>query len=141
MPRRYGRKGFTQKKVIRELLEPFEQPGASSEAPVRIVNMPAAQAAELLAEMPAPQKDDRACDGAPTFREIVELGISLRGAVLQGVRVPPDDVGERVTFTGLTVPHDAVDHEVVQLLLQASRDPSAVAVGANGSVSAAWEVQ
>jgi hypothetical protein len=139
MPRLYGRKGFTTKKPLRELLTPYEQP--STDRPERIVidRLPADIAVELGGHLPDAQHNDRATDTAPTLADLIVLAGDIDGALLSGYRIVPEQLDERITLDRITVPHGVLDHHKVAVLATALPDPSVIAIGPDGSVYASWQ--
>lgn len=138
MDRLYGRKSFTTKKAVRELLEPYEVTRGAGNRRVRIERLPAHVASELLARLPVLQQADRARAGAPSFAELVEIGLTILGAQLSGYRVTPEDLRERITLNEIAIPHNVLDHQAVERLATRLRDPSVNSVGKDGSVVAKW---
>jgi hypothetical protein len=138
MPSRYGPKGFTQEKDVRALLGAHERKRGSRGGRIRLHGLPARRAAELLEHLPVGQRDDQASEAAPTFADLVDLTLSLEGATLSGYRVDPDDLGERVTLSGVTVPYSSVNHETMQALADAAGEIARLEVHRDGSVSVTW---
>jgi hypothetical protein len=139
MPRLYGRKGFTQTKLVRELLDAYERPAEEPSTLVRIEQLPATVAKHLLAHLPKAQHDDRATDDAPTFAELVNMAAPIDAAVLGGYRVPPELMDERVSLDTISLPSGALDITAVAALAAALPDPSILAIGDDGSAYAIWK--
>jgi len=139
MPRLYGRKGFTTKKTVSDLLGPYERPPAADD-PTRIPfeRLPADTAVNLIGKLPKAQQNDRSRDDAPTLADLTTLALSI-DAQLAGYRVLDDQLDERITFTRITIPHDALNHELVAALAAGIPDPTALTIGPDGSAYAAWE--
>lgn len=138
MPRLYGRKGFTTKKTVSDLLGPYERPPADDPSRIPFEQLPAATAVNLVAKLPEAQQGDRSREDAPTLAELTTLALSV-DAQLAGYRVLPDLLDERITFTRITIPHDALNHQLVAALAAGIPDPTALTIGPDGSAYAAWE--
>jgi hypothetical protein len=139
MPRLYGRKGFSRRKTIKQILEPYETQLLPGSEIIDIVDLPSEKAAELLALLPEAQRDDRVQADALTLAELVELASSIPGAVLSGFRIAETSPNERVTLTRVSIPyrHD-LDHKLVDRLAAGIGDASLVVVGPDGSIHAGW---
>lgn len=120
MDRLYGRKGFTQKKAVRTVLDGHERPPKKGAIP--LVGLEPTQARRLLSLLPAEQLEDRVNDAAPTLAEMIDFVEAVPGGTLIGLRVPPEKPDERISLYGFAVPHDQVDFNTMKKVVDRGAD-------------------
>lgn len=128
-----GRKGFTDKKSIRTILESYEKPGRNPKV-FTIDGLPADLAVDLLTNLPDAQLDYRPNDACPTFREMIEFGKEVPKCSLLGFRVAAGNPGERIAFNGFTVPQPVVDTEMMERITARGADARIEWVKVGGKV-------
>lgn len=116
----YGRKGFTTKKTVNSLIEPYKRTTRKGVAPIDGLDL--ATAAQLLAALPPEQADDRVSDAAPTFKEFIEFGDGIQGYKLIGLHVGPERDDERISVNGFTIPQPCVDIDVMGKVVSRAAD-------------------
>lgn len=141
MAERYGPKGFTRTKVVRDILASHEKPSRSANyRRVRFEGLPASAAARLLAKLPEAQQDDSVDATAPNFRTLVEVGLQVPGAALGGYRVDSGHPRERITLTRITIPNDSRTTETLDALVSALPEHKhRLQISSDGSAFIDWE--
>lgn len=141
MSERYGRKGFSQTKAVRGILDQYEKPRRSGNSRrVRFEGLPAPEAANLLVKLPEAQQHDTASSEAPSFATLVEAGLQVSGAVFAGFRIDSSDPSERITLTRITVPSGARTKEVLDTLVAELPDHQRrLQIGGDGAAYIDWE--
>ncbi len=118
--RLYGRKGFTEKKSVKQILAGHED--SPRKGGVIPLHLEPERASALLAYLPQEQYDDRVSDAAPTAGEMVKFAEGITGSTILGLRVPPPDTSERISFYGLAVPQERVDMPTMKKVVDRGAD-------------------
>lgn len=120
LPRLYGRKNFTEKKSVQAILAGHEDaPSKGGVVPLRLAPD---SALALLNQLPTEQMDDRVSDAAPTMAEMVRFASEIPGSTILGLRVPPPQEDERISFYGFTLPQPSVDMPTMKKIVDRGAD-------------------